>query len=43
MQILQTTLDVKSIKIKVVELQMLFNFVVDNIFVRINLQPQIVN
>jgi hypothetical protein len=43
MQILQKILDGKSIKIKVVELQMLFNSVVDNIFVRINLLPQIVN
>jgi hypothetical protein len=29
-QILQTTLDEKSVKMKVVELQKLFNFVVDN-------------
>jgi hypothetical protein len=30
---LQTTLDEKSVKIKVVELQKLFNFVVDNFFI----------
>jgi hypothetical protein len=33
MQILQTTSDGKSSKIKVVELQKLFNLVVDNVFV----------
>jgi hypothetical protein len=32
-QILQTTSDEKSVKIKVVELQKLFNFVVDNFFI----------
>jgi hypothetical protein len=32
-QILQTTSDEKSVKIKVVELQKLFNFVVDNVFI----------
>jgi hypothetical protein len=30
---LQTTSDEKSVKIKVVELQKLFNFVVDNFFI----------
>jgi hypothetical protein len=33
MQILQTTSDRKDIKIKVVELKKLINFVVDNFFV----------
>jgi hypothetical protein len=32
-QILETTSYEKSVKIKVVELQKLFNFVVDNIFI----------
>jgi hypothetical protein len=32
-QILQTTSDEKSVKIKVVELQKLFIFVVDNFFI----------
>jgi hypothetical protein len=32
-QILQTTSDEKSVKIKVVELQKVFNFVVDNFFI----------
>ena len=32
-QILQTTSDEKSVKIKVVELQKLFNLVVDNFFI----------
>jgi hypothetical protein len=30
---LQTTSDEKSVKIKVVELQKLFNFIVDNFFI----------
>ena len=36
-QILQTTSDEKSVKIKVVELQKLFIFVVDNFFIWIRL------
>jgi hypothetical protein len=32
-QILQTTSDEKCVKMKVVELQKLFNFVVDNFFI----------
>jgi hypothetical protein len=32
MQILQTTFDGKGTKIKVIELQKLFNFLVDNFF-----------
>jgi hypothetical protein len=43
MQILQTTSNGKNFKIKVVELEKLFNFVVDNFFVWIYLRPQIVN
>jgi hypothetical protein len=39
MQILQTTLDEKGIKIKVIELQKFFNFVVDNFSIWVNLQP----
>jgi hypothetical protein len=42
-QILQTTSDEKSVKIKVVELQKLFNFVVDNFFIWIRLGSQISN
>jgi hypothetical protein len=41
--ILQTTSDEKSVKIKVVELQKLFNFVVDNFFIWIRLESQISN
>jgi hypothetical protein len=43
MQILQTTLDGKNTKIKVVEIQKLWSFVVDNFFVWIPLQLQIGN
>jgi hypothetical protein len=43
MQILQTNSDGKSAKIKILELQKLWNFVVDNFFALIHLQPQIVN
>jgi hypothetical protein len=42
-QILQTTSDEKSVKIKVVELQKVFNFVVDNFFIWIRLGSQISN
>ena len=42
-QILQTTSDEKSVKIKVVELQKLFIFVVDNFFIWIRLGSQISN
>jgi hypothetical protein len=42
-QILQTTSDEKSVKIKVVELQKLFNFIVDNFFIWIHLQYQTSN
>jgi hypothetical protein len=40
---LKTTSDGKSIKIKVVALQKLFNFVVDNCFVWICLRPETIN
>jgi hypothetical protein len=43
MQILQTNLDGKSTKIKVEQLQKLWNFVVDIFFIRIRLHLQIVN
>jgi hypothetical protein len=43
MQILQTASKGKGIKTKVVELQKLFNFIVDNFFVWIHLRSQIVN
>jgi hypothetical protein len=43
MQILQTNSDGKTTKIEVVELQNLWNFVIDNVFIWICLQPQIVN
>jgi hypothetical protein len=42
-EILQTTSDEKSVKIKVVELQKLFIFVVDNFFIWIRLGSQISN
>jgi hypothetical protein len=43
MQILQMSSDRKSIKIKVVELQKLLNFVVENFFIWIRLRPQTIN
>jgi hypothetical protein len=42
-QILQTTSDEKGVKIKVVELQKLFNFVADNFFIWIRLRSQKIN
>jgi hypothetical protein len=42
-QILQTTSDEKSVKIKVVELQKLFNFVVNNFCIWIRLRSQTSN
>jgi hypothetical protein len=42
-QILQTISDEKSVKMKVVELQKLFNFVVDNFFIWIRLRSQTIN
>jgi hypothetical protein len=42
-QILQTTSDEKSVKMKVVEHQNLFNFVVDNVFIWIRLRSQTSN
>jgi hypothetical protein len=42
-QILQTTSDEKSVKMKVVELQKLFKFAVDNFFIWIRLRSQTSN
>jgi hypothetical protein len=42
-QILQTTSDEKSVKMEVVELQKVFNFVVDNFFIWICLRSQTSN
>jgi hypothetical protein len=43
MQILQTILDEKGIKIEVVQLKKLFNFVADKYYVWIRLCPQTIN
>jgi hypothetical protein len=42
-QILQTASDEKNVTMKVVELQKLFNFVVDNFFIWIRLRSQTSN
>ena len=42
-QILQTISDQKTYNIKVVDLEMLWNFVVQNVFIWILLRPQISN